>query len=434
MIQMKTNKIILGLLLGLGLSVFLLSPEVHADPTITGLSQSYIQHEQTLTLTGSGFGTKLPAAPLIWDNCEGKTINTPIAVISEGGWSERSPHSSANPNDWKMQYRSIPYRTVSGPHSRSSTYMAGGHYRKPNDNADCVLVTKDNGAHANEWYAIWYVKLDPKWPDVVQTGNNYKDFCCQDAPRAYSGPGFYTASRGIWSRTANIQLNITGHLCFGTLDADPTPSEYWDWRRQESIIRFNPGRLIKRTDNLYVSYDKSCAGNLVTTASGIQSLTIGGFGRNSADMVPGTGHNDMFRYFDDLYVDVTWARVMLANSSNYDSATIIEPQIPSAWSDNSITLTANLGKLPQRQTAYLFVFDSDNNHNGQGHPVTLRPAHSCPSFDDSNTVNFGDFSALAGSWLLSGPCIPGDFNVDYAVDMNDLVILSLFWLTDCYKS
>jgi hypothetical protein len=36
---------------------------------------------------------------------------------------------------------------------------------------------------------------------------------------------------------------------------------------------------------------------------------------------------------------------MLANASDYDLATLIEPQIPSAWSDTSITVTMNLGRL-----------------------------------------------------------------------------------------
>lgn len=343
-----------------------------SHPEITALSHSTIQHKQTLTISGSRFGEKEPAAPLIWDNGEGKTINTPSAVTNEGKWSEKSPYSNANHVDWRMQYRSIPYRTVPGPHSRSSTYLAGGHYRKPNDNADCVLVTIDNGSHANEWYAIWYVKLDPKWPTPAGHGNNYKDFCCQDAPGAYAGPGFYTGcTRCIHSRTADIQLNIHGKMCFDIADADPTPSEYWDWRHQEVLLRFNPGSFTKKTDNTHISYDKSCEGNLSTTASGIRSLTIGGFARNTSDMGPGTGHNDMYRYFDDLYVDTTWSRVILANSANYDNATIIEPQIPSAWSDGSITVKVNAGRLGDGGTAYLFVFDDDNRRNPEGYAVTV---------------------------------------------------------------
>ena len=102
MVQTKFDRIILCLLLDPIILVFFLTTEVPAEPAITGISPSYIRHGQTLILTGSRFGTKSPAAPLIWENCEGKTINTPSAVVSEGGWSERSPHSSANPNDWKI--------------------------------------------------------------------------------------------------------------------------------------------------------------------------------------------------------------------------------------------------------------------------------------------------------------------------------------------
>ena len=82
-------------------------------------------------------------------------------------------------------------------------------------------------------------------------------------------------------------------------------------------------------------------------------------------------NNDAFRYFDDIYIDTTFARIILANNSNYDDATVIEPQIPSAWNNTSITCVVNLGKLPENGTAYLFVFDAGNNHNPIGYPVTI---------------------------------------------------------------
>jgi hypothetical protein len=70
-------------------------------------------------------------------------------------------------------------------------------------------------------------------------------------------------------------------------------------------------------------------------------------------------------------VDNTFSRVVLANNATYTSATIVEPQIPTVWSGSSITVTVNLGKLPDTGTAYLFVFDSNNRGNAVGYPVTI---------------------------------------------------------------
>ena len=85
------------------------------------------------------------------------------------------------------------------------------------------------------------------------------------------------------------------------------------------------------------------------------------------------GRNDnAYRYFDDLYVDTTHARVMLCSTSSYPTSNteICEPQIPTAWSTAFITVRINLGALKD-STAYLFVFDGNNNHNLNGFPVTI---------------------------------------------------------------
>ena len=63
--------------------------------------------------------------------------------------------------------------------------------------------------------------------------------------------------------------------------------------------------------------------------------------------------------------------IILANNADIDLATIIEPQILSAWDDESIAATVNLGKLPGAGIAYLFVFDANNERNTAGYPVAL---------------------------------------------------------------
>ena len=59
------------------------------------------------------------------------------------------------------------------------------------------------------------------------------------------------------------------------------------------------------------------------------------------------------RYFADLYLDTTWARVMLVQGA------IHEPQPITAWSSTSITITGNVGKV-QPGAANLVVFNDAN--------------------------------------------------------------------------
>jgi hypothetical protein len=68
---------------------------------------------------------------------------------------------------------------------------------------------------------------------------------------------------------------------------------------------------------------------------------------------------DSFYSVDDVYVDTTWARVMVGNASTLANSTHREIQIPSAWSDTEITVTYNQGSFANQETCYLFVVDSD---------------------------------------------------------------------------
>jgi hypothetical protein len=63
--------------------------------------------------------------------------------------------------------------------------------------------------------------------------------------------------------------------------------------------------------------------------------------------------------------------VILANNANLSQATITETQLPTAWSGNSVSVSVNLGKFSNGQTAYVFVFDSSGAANSTGFPVSV---------------------------------------------------------------
>jgi hypothetical protein len=75
---------------------------------------------------------------------------------------------------------------------------------------------------------------------------------------------------------------------------------------------------------------------------------------------------------DDFYMDSTRARVEVCNASTYSASTRCELQLPTVWTDTSITTTLKRGYL-NAGTAYVYVFNASGNVNGAGHAVTIAP-------------------------------------------------------------
>lgn len=123
---------------------------------------------------------------------------------------------------------------------------------------------------------------------------------------------------------------------------------------------------VPMTESVYSDTDPFGSG-----VSAIDYLAFGGFYRACDSQIPGCSDITMYSYYDDVYMDWSLARVMLSNNQDYRLATIVEPQIPSVWSDGSIVVALNLGKLADSSTAWLFVFDANNNRNEIGYPVTI---------------------------------------------------------------
>jgi len=88
---------------------------------------------------------------------------------------------------------------------------------------------------------------------------------------------------------------------------------------------------------------------------------------------------DVYFQFDDVYIDNTWQSVWTGNASTWSSCTHREIQIPTAWSDTSITITGNQGSFATGSTVYLYVVDDNGNVNSQGYPVIIEKAVSPPS-------------------------------------------------------
>lgn len=80
--------------------------------------------------------------------------------------------------------------------------------------------------------------------------------------------------------------------------------------------------------------------------------------------------NPFFSYLDDLYVDTTFARVEIRDSSIYANATKCDMFIPETWATGQITGTWHSPSFSTSETAYVFVVDRFNTPSA-GFAVTI---------------------------------------------------------------
>jgi len=338
---------------------------VLAAPVVQQASGT-LDHKSTVTLTGSAFGSKPTAAPLVWDDASG----TNILDKWDGAWPDNNP-------TYNTTYRS-PIRGIPLPHSHDSMYIAGGQGDNLGANLGySVLVYKNLPSVAFPFYvyASWYQQWDPQWVFFSDGTDNQKTFaysvCCgpYQMPNnwylGYNFPFSSATSSGQWNINddGNSLQNPdqNGHNHWWAMATNPFSSQ---WIKNEVALK-----LTDQTDGYVKLWEDGVlkmdyAGSTDKYGGNARTVGIGGYARPY-------GQPNNWRYFSDVYVDTALARVVLANNQTLSQATIIEPQIPTGWSDSSISFTVNLGKFTAGQTAYLFVVDPSGDSNAVGLPVTV---------------------------------------------------------------
>jgi len=390
-------------------------------------------HGDNVVIGGSGFGSKSPAAPLIWDDCEGRTVDNDGAVAAV--WDQVNPMiSMADVPAYRTRYRTVPHSSVAAPHGNSSQYLSGGHYQHPNNSPPYigtdstqfknVLVTVDSGSAHSDWFATWYYRVHPQWRYPCPSNNNHKYCVSNTGGEAWIGQAYEASNTTAPCLPGDITVRSLNGGC-GEI-GNPTDNPRLDWVRYERRwgTRLHGGFRQVLVNNEDSNYVDSCGAWQAT-----RSFTIGGYYRWTPDIgdsnqfYGGSGgtlanpENNAFRYFDDMYVDTTYSRVMLGNSATYSNCTILEPQIPYQWSPTSVSVTVNLGQFGGG-TAYLYVFDSNDEHNSTGYAVTIDgtvttistsvPTTTTTSINTTISTSTTETTSLITSTSTTSSVMPGD--------------------------
>ena len=89
--------------------------------------------------------------------------------------------------------------------------------------------------------------------------------------------------------------------------------------------------------------------------------------------VSGGTNPNMWRYMDSWYVDNTWQRVILCTGATWTECMDREIQIPTSWTNTSITVYSSAGILDFSKPIYLYILDVNDkviNNGGAGYLMT----------------------------------------------------------------
>lgn len=380
------------------LTILLFSSIAHATSSITSTT-GVVVHAGQLTISGNLFGTKTNYGEgrsqlnWIWDNAED------YSSFTDAGWTGGT---QCVPCDSGAAYN-ITYSgdlTASQATSVSTKYITGCHYPNSSYGSGANVVMFAGGTETfTKFYARWYYYEESPFTHVTtynQAGTydirNNKNFVLQDRDSLYEGGtgtnyayidnqdlALYTTDWAqIW--IPNDYPSHTGrtihHNGFGTTSGSsygsiPNGGRAGYWELWEVI---GQDLTSSGTSSIQVYIDglkkiDITSSNLAFSAKGIG---IGGY-RDRAN-------STAFRkYFDDIYIDKDWARVVVGNNEKYDLCTVREIQIPHHWSDSAVGITVNQGSFETDDKVYLWVIDSDGNvsdykpleDGAQGYPVTI---------------------------------------------------------------
>ncbi|MEA1924250.1 MAG: hypothetical protein U9M95_00115 [Candidatus Altiarchaeota archaeon] len=367
---------------------------------ITKINQSSISHGDSITISGSGFGVKSPAAPIVWDACDD---SSPVDVDTI--WNGQNYPLVAGDEDNLPDYRTS-YPTgnpMSMPNAHVTKYLCGamttvsGSWENSNS-AVCFTHFPSGGWPTRKLFAMYYYRIASTFSidDGTMGGHNMKEFACNlngnylDPPQNYLD--HCNGATPVVTNPNDAQMKCQpsgyGSSCGGGQFYYNNPMLRWQhmelqWDSSGYLWHFSDG--VDCDDHLW------CTEKVLRTD--FYSMTVGGFSR-----WPLTNDTGNYRYWAAVYLDDTYARVMLGNNPSWDSCTIREPQIPSAWSDDSIKCNINLGALPDNGTAYLFVFDENNTHNEVGYPITSIIEGHKADLNDDGVIGMPELMIFIGRW------------------------------------
>jgi hypothetical protein len=340
-----------------------------AGLSISGVSGTKT-HGSSVTITGSGFGTKPSQTPWQWDDMNG----TDGDLLEPRGWLVANNGASPVPALSDAVVRSTPSRTTSALLSQRNGSVPGFSFGDNGKDGGVEYLTLTSASAANRRVPPTGPLLVSWWMYVNQstTTNNYKfaRWHSYEFP-ATSGNEFWAFSGG----NSGMGAMMNNGLAPESSDLDGTWSHItllMDWKDDDTFVKFYvwqgagstmdvQGEMVD-TDPPGVGDHSATAGWFFGTDATWHTLAngtdrISTFQFEHQDGTTGSPSRDGEYYLADILVDDKYNRVYLGNASTFATCNHVEIQPYTAWADGSVTITLNRGTFGASDTVYVYVMD-----------------------------------------------------------------------------
>jgi len=323
-------------------------------PSISSTSGAW-NHGNSVTISGSGFGTKSPATPHWWDDFEsgilGSNIEGRTPLYGPANWDAGSiGGTNHEPTITDTQQR----HSLSTRCAVCDDDPAEGNW---NIRIRAPITALGDGA---KFYYFFRHRLSKNgvFSDNFKPADHYNSAFSADL---YIGMGHPDTDPVL--RTDNVMSDAPGALFNGS--SQSAVLDTWVAYEEEIGLALSGGTRrgwLHTPGAISQVWDDQAMNRTLTAGNTIVNCTFGEYHN--------TGYNYIY-HIDEVYIDNTFARVMVGDAATFTACAVREIQIPTAWSSNSITVIVKRNTFGLSATAYLYVIDSNGSPNSSGVPITF---------------------------------------------------------------
>lgn len=358
-----------------------------AAPAVTGVS-GVVATGNSITVSGSAFGTKSPAGPALYDSFD--SAPTTIASTSGGSTPEIRNFPLAA-YTWEYggggAYTTRSYVRNSTAPLAGSTYHARTNFDSDSSWAQFLSLSYTQ----SQVYLSFYYRVtltgagSPRQSKAVIWYNGGTDI------RYFSTAYDNCETGGYRQHVAGLidyDLGVEGLDCVGS------------WCRFENFVVDSASSAGKWHSEIHRSngtLDTNKRNSQITQTLGTPNqITIGGAYYDMC-AASNTGTVDV----DNVVVDTTPQRVEVCSGSTWANRGNCDYQPATSWSSSSVTASARVGRWSNGATVYVYVVDSNNDGNTTGYAVTLGAASdtTAPTAPTIFGAESSSTSTIALSWI-----------------------------------
>ena len=314
--------------------------------TISSTTPTTAANGTSLTINGNGFGTKASPAPRVFDDFENGANGSVVSTAA--GWDAVFSVVA----DERPQYDSS--KSHSGANSSKHSFEDGWNSSfEVFDDFETIYI--DGWVNYGQPAGPFYTRVVKLFIVGKSSFGTYPEthFGSSSWPGeqnsvfhldGYRHPSGATTSPDLYPFSMNSIISGFHHLQVEMKMSDEGVANGYSRIWLDGVLKGEASTINHRTTG-DSPWNKLALGYYMAGNSGGDDPALDG-------PIP-----DAWMWWDDLYIDTTFARVELGNAPVYENCTYRETQIATGWSSDQISIDFRQGNFQPGDDAWLFVVD-----------------------------------------------------------------------------